>query len=252
MLQRVRDLLQWLSPFHARFGVVRGTRVGGAVRRLEYAGNEGALVAIPLAGEPPIVGRAGTHDGTVFRQIYVWGELDAPFPFSPQSIVDAGANIGVTTRYLAHRFPEAQVISLEIDPDNLSLLRRNVAHLHQVEVRGQALWGHRGSVTIENPNAATDGYRAIERPGGEIEAIGIADLLDEAGIDTLDLLKMDVEGAERDIFSLAPERWLHRVRMILVELHDRYRPGCTAALERVISAGHYRATRSGEYHLLSR
>jgi hypothetical protein len=34
MLQRVRDVVEWLSPFHAQFGVVRGTRVGGAVRQL--------------------------------------------------------------------------------------------------------------------------------------------------------------------------------------------------------------------------
>ena len=252
MLERVRDFREWLSPFHAQFGLIRGTRVGRAVRRLEYASPKGDLVPIPLREEPPIVGRAGTHDGAVFRQIYVWHELDAPYPFAPQTIVDAGANIGVATRYLARRFPTAQVISLEIDPSNLALLRHNVAHLRRATVRPQALWGHRTRVAIENPDAETDGYRAVERADGDIEAIGVADLLDEAGIKTLDLLKMDIEGAERDVLSLAPERWLRRVRMILVELHERYRPGCAAALDRVIRAGHYRVTRSGEYHLLSR
>jgi FkbM family methyltransferase len=252
MLERVRDLAEWLSPFHARFGMVRGTRVGGAVRQLEYAGQKGALVAIPLAGEPPILGRAGTHDGAVFRQIYLWRELDAPFPFAPQTIIDAGANIGVATRYLSRRFPGAQVISLEIDPDNLALLERNTTHLSRVSVRQQALWGHRARVSIENPDAATDGYRAVERADGPIDAIGVEELLDEAGIRTLDLLKMDIEGAEFEVLSMAPERWLKRVRMIMVELHERYRSGCAAALDRVIRAGHYRVTRSGEYHLLSR
>jgi len=162
------------------------------------------------------------------------------------------ANIGVTTRYLAGRSPKARVISLEIDDANLALLRYNTAHLQQVTVRGQALWGHRARVAIENPDGNSDGYRAVERMDGDIEAIGVEELLDESGIQTLDLLKMDIEGGERDVFTLAPERWLHRVRMIMVELHDRYRPGCSAALERVIRAGHYRVTRSGEYHLLSR
>lgn len=243
---------QWLSPFHAQFGMVRGTRVGRAVRRLEYAAPRGELVAIPLRGEPAIVGRAGTHDGSVFRQIYLWRELDAPFPFAPETIIDAGANIGVATRYLAGRFPHARVISLEIDDANVALLERNTAHLSQVSVRAQALWGHRARVTIENPEAASDGYRAVERADGPIEAIGVEELLDEANIDTLDLLKMDIEGAELDVLSLAPERWLPRVRMIMVELHERYRKGCAAALDRVIRAGHYRVTRSGEYHLLSR
>ena len=78
------------------------------------------------------------------------------------------------------------------------------------------------------------------------------ELLDEAGIETLDLLKMDIEGAEFEVLTMAPERWLKRVRMIMVELHERYRTGCAAALDQVIRAGHYRVTRSGEYHLLSR
>jgi len=252
MFEKVQDFARWLSPFHARFGLFRGTRVGGAVRRLEYAGPKGELVAIPLAGEPPIVGRAGTHDGAVFRQIYLWHELDAPFPFAPQTIIDAGANIGVATRYLARRFPGAQVISLEIDGGNLALLERNTTHLHQVTVRQQALWGHRARVSIENPDGNTDGYRAVESADGAIDAIGVEELLDEAGLDTLDLLKMDIEGAEFGVLSMAPERWLKRVRMIMVELHERYRTGCAAALDRVIRAGHYRVTRSGEYHLLSR
>lgn len=252
MLERVRDFQQWLSPFHAQFGLVRGTRVGRAVRQLEYASPRGDLVSIPLKGEPPIVGRAGTHDGAVFRQCYVWRELDAPYPLVPATIIDAGANIGVTTRYFARRFPGARVISLEIDDANLALLRHNTAHLRRVSVRAQALWGHRARVAIENPEADSDAYRAVERDTGDIEAIGVADLLDEAGIETLDLLKMDIEGAELEVLTLKPERWLSRVRMIMVELHERYRPGCAAALDRVIRAGHYRVTRSGEYHLLSR
>jgi FkbM family methyltransferase len=242
MLERVRDLVEWLSPFHARFGMVRGTRVGSAVRQLEYAGHKGALVAIPLAGEPPIVGRAGTHDGAVFRQIYLWRELDAPFPFAPQTIVDAGANIGVATRYLARRFPGAQVISLEIDRDNVALLERNTTHLRQVAVRQQALWGHRARVSIENPGAETDGYRAVEEPGGAIDAIGVEELLDEAGIRTLDLLKMDIEGAEYAAIDDLLKSYVP-ITQLLIEFHhvigDRASLGRTQrAIESLNAAGY--------------
>ncbi len=252
MLARARDFFRWLAPFHERFGFWRGTRVGGAVRRLEYAASPGDLVSIPVAGEPPITGRAGTHDGAVFRQIYLWRELEAPFPDAPQTIVDAGANIGVATRYLAHQYPGARIVALEIERDNLELLRSNVAHLPRVAVRAQALWGHRARVAIENPASASDGFRVVERPDGPIDAIGVADLLDELNLDTLDLLKLDIEGAEREVFDDHAESWLPRVRMLLVELHERYRPGCTAAMARVAAAGGYQVTTSGEYHLLSR
>ena len=80
----------------------------------------------------------------------------------------------------------------------------------------------------------------------------LADLLDELGMETLDLLKLDIEGAEYDVFTREPERWLSRVHMILVELHDRYRPGCTEAMAEIARAGGYRQSQSGEYHLLAR
>jgi hypothetical protein len=50
-------------------------------------------------------------------------------------------------------------------------------------------------------------------------------------ISGIDLLKIDVEGAECEIFETS-QNWIERVRTICIELHDRLRPGCREAYER--------------------
>jgi hypothetical protein len=50
----------------------------------------------------------------------------------------------------------------------------------------------------------------------------------EVGIETVDILKVDVEGAEYDIFSGCD--WMDKVKLLAIELHDRDRPGCSDAV----------------------
>ena len=49
------------------------------------------------------------------------------------------------------------------------------------------------------------------------------------GFENIDLLKLDIEGAEREIFGTGDLDWMNRTRAIIIELHDRFRPGCEAA-----------------------
>jgi hypothetical protein len=65
------------------------------------------------------------------------------------------------------------------------------------------------------------------------------------------LLKLDVEGAEVEVLASA-ERWIDRVDALMVEEHERYRPGCRTAIERVASRWGFSVTLSGDYHVLTR
>jgi Methyltransferase FkbM domain len=51
----------------------------------------------------------------------------------------------------------------------------------------------------------------------------------EAGIDSVDLLKVDIEGAEKEVFESCP--WISKVRVLAIELHDRVRIGCSLAVK---------------------
>ena len=61
-------------------------------------------------------------------------------------------------------------------------------------------------------------------------AITVQDILAQSGAARIDLLKLDIEGAERELFSDACEEWLPKVGTLVVELHDRYVPGCAERL----------------------
>src|SRR5580658_7698465 len=64
--------------------------------------------------------------------------------------------------------------------------------------------------------------RANHRVIDEIEATTIGDLLDRFGWDRIDLLKIDIYGAEKKLFENAA-LWVERVNMIVIELHDRFK-----------------------------
>jgi len=51
----------------------------------------------------------------------------------------------------------------------------------------------------------------------------------ECGFEKTDLLKLDIEGAEREIFDAGDLDWMNRTHTIMIELHDRFCPGCEAA-----------------------
>ena len=56
-------------------------------------------------------------------------------------------------------------------------------------------------------------------------------ILREFNISTVDILKVDIEGAEAQVFGPGCEEWLGRVRSLVVEVHDRMYPGCSAVVE---------------------
>lgn len=80
--------------------------------------------------------------------------------------------------------------------------------------------------------------------------VSLPDLLTRYGIDRIDLLKIDIEGAEREIFSdSAP--WIARVGAIATELHDHLTPGATRAFEAATADFQVRGRR-GENHFVAR
>jgi hypothetical protein len=55
-------------------------------------------------------------------------------------------------------------------------------------------------------------------------------LIDLCRIGKIDIFKLDIEGAEKELFSVNYERWLEKTNVIIIELHDRFRDGCTEEL----------------------
>jgi FkbM family methyltransferase len=176
--------------------------------------------------------RPGTTDLRCFNKIFLRDEYQIPFETNPQLIVDAGANIGLASLYFAEKFPQAQIIAIEPESSNYELLLRNCSGMPNVTPLHAALWNRDTSLQIANPNAEKWAFAVEASLNGAslIKALTIPQILALSGHDTIDILKLDIEGAEHALFSDGCEEWLPRVKMIIIELHDRYKPGTSRAV----------------------
>ena len=95
-------------------------------------------------------------------------------------------------------------------------------------------------LTITNKGAAKNFFQLVEsKRQTEIHAISIPSLMQQYGMDTIDILKMDIEGGERYLFNEQAHEWLSKVKILMIELHDRYYPGCSKLLFRCLEKYNY-------------
>jgi FkbM family methyltransferase len=142
----------------------------------------------------------------------------------PRVIVDIGANIGAFSLFAAGRWPRARVLAYEPAPENLLWLERNVrANRHdRIEIHPAAVCGATGEVTLwlrEGTEAHSlwgDGAHA-RVPATTLDAI-----VAEITPDTIDLLKLDCEGAEYDILIGREDLLARHVRFVALEYHEEY------------------------------
>lgn len=173
--------------------------------------------------------RGATTDIRCFLKIFIDRDYSSPFQISPRFIVDAGANTGLSALYFAATYPDATILAIEPETDNFLLLKRNCAHIDQIKPLHGALWSMPGSVSL---TCAIDGQAwtfSIERKGkpilGSVEAFTIQQLLEMAPEGHIDILKLDIEGSEKELFSKNTD-WLDYVSVMAIELHDRYESDC--------------------------
>lgn len=215
-------------------------------------GRDQPWASIRLRGiSTPVRYRPGTSDFQAIRQIFGRAESFVPLPLPPRFIVDAGANIGCTSLLYANRWPDAAILAIEPDPDNFRLLSQNLDAYPNVTVLRGALWSRDGTLRIQNPNDASWAIRVGDNGEGDVvDAYTLQTLMQRSGRLEIDVLKLDVEGAEREILSQGSDRWIDQVKMMLVELHDRIEPGCSAALSSAIGQRPHQRFRNGEYDVI--
>jgi FkbM family methyltransferase len=144
---------------------------------------------------------------------------------SARVIVDAGANIGTASLWFAGRAPRARILAIEPGPTALAQLRRNLADNgleSRVDVVAAGLGGKNGKAFLqETPSSVLS--HVVEYPEGaqEIELRRLEEILDENGLDEVDVLKLDCEGSEFDILLSSSPATLRRIGAIVGEWHPQ-------------------------------
>ena len=239
-----------LRRYVRTFGLTKGTEIYGKSR---YGRREYCLTIPGFRGT--LLLRGKTSDRLTFQKIFVDREYAIDLNFEPRLIIDGGANVGYAAIFFAHRYPHASIVAVEPDPQNFRLLEHNTSAYPNVHRLNKGLWCRDTYLAIENPTAEPYAFRVREtdRQDNAIAATTIDTILREAGTDTIDVLKLDVEGAEKEIFSdPGSEQWLRNTNVVIIELHDRFRPGCSHAFEQAVARHPFRRMQVGENLFLIR
>ena len=141
--------------------------------------------------------------------------------------MDAGAHIGLFSVLMKSRFPDAQLFAIEPDEENYAMLQRNLTGYAGCTAIRAELWHSNTRLGVKDEKErGQSSFSLVENPdGGNIPGLGIDQLMKQHGIERIDVLKIDIEAAERFVFEKNYENWLRRCHMIIIELHDWMVPG---------------------------
>jgi FkbM family methyltransferase len=161
-------------------------------------------------------------------------EYDAVECNNPSVIFDLGAYIGASTAFFATEYPDALVVAVEPEAGNFVLLQENMRGYANVRILRAAVWGESGFREVRDSFTGPWGYTICDSPNRSetlhqtVECVTVGDLMERFRVAKIDVLKLDVEGAEKSVFENA-RGWIDKVQIIAVELHDRIVMGCERA-----------------------
>lgn len=178
-------------------------------------------------------------DYEVFEQIYNQEEyglissllINNFLDFGDEKVlIDAGANIGLTTCYLIDQNLFSSVYCIEPSIENFEILNYNLYSREQlcvIKKYNKALAGKENLRFNLNNNFRSGKDWAIsveENNNGIVEGITINEIISKNNIETITLLKIDIEGAERFIFGVNSDvSFLKKVKIIAIEIHDEFK-----------------------------
>lgn len=200
-----------------------------------------------------VVCRVPSSDEFEFAHLLGPGRTVFDLPLRPSVIIDAGANVGYSVLRLRAEFPDAFIVALEPEAANIAQFRKNCGDDSKVVLEEKALWRSNARLRIRSHDVPHHAFQVEEDPHGDIAAVTVGELMAKHALPRVGLLKVDVEGSEKEIFGDAgAAAWLPRVDMVLVETHDRFAPGCTAAVSRALAPLFDDLGMRGEYELYVR
>lgn len=170
-----------------------------------------------------VIVRPNDIDLDVLKSTFIEKYHRCPFLLPEDAvIVDLGSNVGYTLLDFRLEYPKCRLVGVEMDQENFKILEENVKALDRCNAVNAAIWKTDGTIQYAGKDAQS--FAAGEQHSGNAmvaQAITIDKLLNDFNISTVDYLKMDIEGAEEEIFLASDfQNWLSKVRYISIEVHD--------------------------------
>jgi FkbM family methyltransferase len=220
--------LKWLMGRpRAVFRAARklGWRAALQLVYIRLAGRKEAEYRLRIAGYThPITIRGGqSTDAFALYELLVRDEYDFFGKLeSPQFIIDGGANIGIASLFFLNRYPTARVVAVEPHPETFQICCKNLTPYGKRAILVQgAIWKDSGRLVMDVERGEEWAFRVRSGDTGQsgsVEAFTVPSLIARCD-GKVDLLKLDIEGSEKELFGPGAQDWLPAIRNIVIELH---------------------------------
>jgi FkbM family methyltransferase len=183
--------------------------------------------------------RARSSDIEVLVKVFSYTEYSLPLQKVPCSILDGGANVGYAAIFFATEFPQATIVAVEPDAGNFEVLKRNVLPYTNIILVEAALWSNDGTIELEDPGMEAHAFRVAgltdqaTKKIRTVPSISITNVQKKYGLNGFDLVKLDIEGAEKEVLV---GDWHTTCQVLIVELHDRFVAGCSRRFYQAIGS----------------
>ncbi|HKV63388.1 MAG TPA: FkbM family methyltransferase [Candidatus Acidoferrum sp.] len=183
-----------------------------------WGGNRvGRLRNVRLQGGVELCYRLNKGDLHSIREVWFDEAYRLPFGSPSGTLLDLGANIGLTSVWLAKKYPFERVIAVEPDRSNAILARRNLdLNAIKSEVLEAAIGPHEGTVGFDSNQISNLGR--VSENGLPVAMITVDTILEKSACPKLALVKIDIEGGEQELFD-GSLGWLDRTDAIIIEFH---------------------------------
>jgi FkbM family methyltransferase len=190
-------------------------------RTLVSPGKAGEVrLVTPKKYRYPNMFRPGTEDVYTIIDTII-DSYRLPVQFNPKFIIDGGAYIGDSSIWFLNHFPRCKVVALEPNVDNHRLAETNLAHYgERVVLMKIGLWNCKTRLRVTDDFLGARIARDDEF-GNEFETIDVDSLMEECGAEEIDLLKLNVEGAELQIITDANASFLSKTKLMVVQFHGQ-------------------------------
>lgn len=188
----------------------------------------GGFVQVRVPGIPyPINFRRNSSDKWVFLHVFVHQDFEELSELvGVNFIVDCGANIGLSSIYFLTKYPQAKVLAVEPDENNFRLCEKNLkCYGERAHVLQCGVWPRKVGLKVETPPTGLKSEWAVQvrecLPDEKSDVPGetILNLLEYVNETHIDILKIDIEGTEKFLFSENFKEWLDRTKNIFIETH---------------------------------
>lgn len=168
--------------------------------------------------------RVNSTDLMAFTNVWLVEEYSLKnFKFQNiENVIDVGAHIGLFALYVSQFFKSGKIICFEPIKENYQMLLSNleINHIKNVVCYNKAVSKSDSQIRIYL-NSDESGHSMFEpqKDFVDVDSVSLSKVLDEHNMDSVDLLKLDCEGAEYEIIENFPKKRFNQIKKIVMEYH---------------------------------